>query len=93
MELIDLKTILLSGMILGSSYALMSSGLALVFGTLRVFNFAHGSLVMLGAYVAWWVYHGQGLGAGMIVGVTCSLIMLFLVGLLFGRGDDRWGNL
>jgi branched-chain amino acid transport system permease protein len=85
MELVDLKTILLSGLILGSSYALMASGLAIVFGTLRVFNFAHGSLVMLGAYVAWWIYHGRGLGAGMIVGVPCSLIILFLVGILIYR--------
>ena len=85
MELVDLKTILLSGMVLGSMYALMSSGLAMVFGTLRVFNFAHGSLVMFGAYVAWWVYHGRGLGAGMTVGVTCSIIILFLVGILIYR--------
>jgi branched-chain amino acid transport system permease protein len=85
MELVDLKTILLSGMVLGSMYALMSSGLAMVFGTLRVFNFAHGSLVMFGAYIAWWVYHGRGLDAGMTVGVTCSLIILFLIGILIYR--------
>ncbi len=85
MELVDLKTILLSAMVLGSMYALMSSGLAMVFGTLRVFNFAHGSLVMFGAYVAWWVYHGRGLGAGMTVGIICSLIILFLIGILIYR--------
>ena len=40
-------------MINGSLYALMSLGLAIIFGLLRVVNFAHGAQYMLGAFVAW----------------------------------------
>jgi branched-chain amino acid transport system permease protein len=39
----------------GSFYALLSLGLAVIFGMLRVINFAHGALYMLGAFVSWWL--------------------------------------
>jgi len=42
----------LVGLINGSLYALMSLGLAIIFGLLRVVNFAHGAQYMLGAFVA-----------------------------------------
>lgn len=45
--------IVVSGIVLGSLYSLMASGLSLVWSTLRVFNFAHGTLIMLSAYLAW----------------------------------------
>lgn len=44
---------LLIGLINGSFYALLSLGLAVIFGMLRVINFAHGVQYMLGAFVAW----------------------------------------
>jgi branched-chain amino acid transport system permease protein len=44
---------LLLGLINGSFYALLSLGLAVIFGMLQVINFAHGALYMLGAFVAW----------------------------------------
>ena len=44
---------LLLGLINGSFYALLSLGLAIIFGLLDVVNFAHGALYMLGAFVAW----------------------------------------
>lgn len=50
MALMDLQTILLSGLVLGSMYALMATGLSIVWGTLRVFNFAHVVFFTLGAY-------------------------------------------
>ncbi|MFI5012550.1 MAG: branched-chain amino acid ABC transporter permease [Hyphomicrobiales bacterium] len=46
---------LLLGLINGSFYALLSLGLAVIFGMLRVINFAHGALYMLGAFVSWWL--------------------------------------
>jgi branched-chain amino acid transport system permease protein len=42
-----------SGLVTGSFYALLSLGLAIIFGMLRVVNFAHGSLYMLGAFAAY----------------------------------------
>src|SRR5215210_4983550 len=44
---------LLIGLINGSFYAMLSLGLAVIFGLLGVVNFAHGALFMIGAYVAW----------------------------------------
>jgi branched-chain amino acid transport system permease protein len=44
---------LLLGLINGSFYALLSLGLAVIFGMLNVINFAHGALYMMGAFVAW----------------------------------------
>ncbi|OYY51150.1 MAG: branched-chain amino acid ABC transporter permease, partial [Polaromonas sp. 39-63-203] len=44
---------LLLGLVNGSFYALLSLGLAVIFGLLGVVNFAHGAFYMLGAYAAW----------------------------------------
>lgn len=44
----------LLGLINGSFYAILSLGLALIFGLLNIINFAHGAQYMLGAFVAWW---------------------------------------
>ena len=44
---------LLLGLVNGSFYAMLSLGLAVIFGLLGIVNFAHGALYMVGAYVAW----------------------------------------
>ena len=44
---------LLLGLINGAFYALLSLGLAIIFGMLNIINFAHGAVFMLGAVVAW----------------------------------------
>ena len=44
---------LLLGLINGAFYAVLSLGLAVIFGLLNIVNFAHGALYMLGAFVAW----------------------------------------
>src|SRR5688572_26089459 len=44
---------LLLGLINGSFYALLSLGLAVIFGMLNIINFAHGAQYMMGAFVAW----------------------------------------
>jgi branched-chain amino acid transport system permease protein len=53
---------LLLGLVNGSFYAMLSLGLAVIFGLLGVVNFAHGALYMLGAYVAWYVMDRWGIG-------------------------------
>lgn len=52
---------LLLGLINGSFYALLSLGLALIFGMLNIINFAHGALYMMGAFVAWMMLHYLGI--------------------------------
>jgi branched-chain amino acid transport system permease protein len=45
---------MVSGLLIGGVYGLMALGLTMIFGVLRVINFAHGSFVMLGMYLAFW---------------------------------------
>ena len=68
---------LLLGLINGSFYALLSLGLAVIFGMLNVINFAHGALYMVGAFVAWFLLQHLGLGYWWAL-VLCPIV----VGLL-----------
>ena len=52
---------LLIGLINGSFYALLSLGLAVIFGLLNIINFAHGALYMMGAFCAWFLLNKLGL--------------------------------
>ncbi len=53
---------LLLGLVNGSFYAMLSLGLAVIFGLLGIVNFAHGALYMMGAYVAWLGAEYAGIG-------------------------------
>ena len=74
---------LLIGLINGSFYALLSLGLAIIFGLLNVVNFAHGALYMLGAFVAWFLAEKAG------VGYWGALILAPLAVGLFGAVVER----
>ena len=53
---------LLVGLINGSFYALLSLGLAVIFGMLNIINFAHGAVYMMGAFVAYFLLNVTGIG-------------------------------
>src|SRR5678816_4455684 len=53
---------LLIGLINGSFYALLSLGLAVIFGLLNIINFTHGAQYMLGAFCAWFLLERWGIG-------------------------------
>ena len=53
---------LLLGLINGSFYAMLSLGLAVIFGLLNIINFAHGAQYMMGAFAAWMLGNYLGLG-------------------------------
>jgi branched-chain amino acid transport system permease protein len=74
--------VIVSGLVSGALYALVASGLSLVWGALGVFNFAHGVLLMAGAYVAWWVSSPEGLGFGLPVAIVVTLAFLVAAGAL-----------
>lgn len=74
--------ILASGILLGGLYALMATGLAVVWTTLGVFNFAHGTFVALGAYVAWQVTQSVSGGAGFLLAAALSVIIMFGIGFV-----------
>lgn len=74
--------ILMSGILLGGLYALMATGLAVVWTTLGVFNFAHGAFVTLGAYIAWQVTQTAAGGFGFMIAVVMSVTVMFCLGYL-----------
>ncbi len=74
---------LLIGLINGSFYALLSLGLAIIFGLLNVVNFAHGAQYMLGAFVAWLGLHYLGVGYWWALILTPLVVGLF--GIVFER--------
>lgn len=68
---------LLLGLVNGSFYAVLSLGLAVIFGLLNVINFAHGALYMLGAFVAWMGLQYLGLNYWMMLLIAPLLVGLF----------------
>ena len=68
---------LLIGLINGSFYALLSLGLAVIFGLLRVINFAHGAQYMLGAFVAFLGLQYFGINIWVALVVTPLVVALF----------------
>src|ERR1700739_3531324 len=77
---------LLVGLINGAFYAMLSLGLAVIFGLLNIINFTHGAQYMLGAFCAWFLLNTLGIGywpalilAPIAVGITGIVIeQLFL---------------
>jgi branched-chain amino acid transport system permease protein len=68
---------LLIGLINGAFYAVLSLGLAIIFGLLNIINFAHGALYMMGAFVAYFCLQWAGLGYGwalLIAPVAVALV-------------------
>jgi len=74
---------LLVGLINGSFYALLSLGLAVIFGMLGIINFCHGALYMLGALLAWLML--EHLGIGYWPALIISPIVVGLFGMLIER--------
>lgn len=81
---------LMLGLINGSFYALLSLGLAIIFGLLNVINFAHGALYMFGAFVAWGLLHYLDLGywpalflAPMVVGAVGMVLERTMLSRLY----------
>ncbi|CAN7495848.1 branched-chain amino acid ABC transporter permease [Mesorhizobium amorphae] len=74
---------LLVGLINGSFYAMLSLGLAVIFGLLRIINFAHGALYMLGAFIGYLLLVHVG------IGYWPALVLVPLAVGLFGMAVER----
>jgi branched-chain amino acid transport system permease protein len=75
---------LIFGCLIGGVYALMSSGFTLIFGVMDVINLSHGCLLILGAYLSWWMWRQTGVDP-LLLGVAGSVLM-YGVGLLLHKG-------
>jgi len=79
---------LLLGLINGAFYAMLSLGLAVIFGMLNVVNFAHGALYMTGAFVAWLLL--DKLGVGYWAALLLSPLAVAALGVVIERSMLRW---
>ena len=79
----DLAQYVVTGLLVGGVYALMSIGLALIFGVMRVVNFAQGDFMMLGMYVTFFL--AVGAGVDPLLGALVTIPPFFLLGVLVHR--------
>jgi len=88
---------LFSGLLSGAYYALIALGLALVFGTMRVINLAHGELVLLGAYISYTAEERLGLDPlvslplALGVVIATNMVVYYLISLI--RKDRELNSL
>ena len=76
---IMLGQVIVSGLLAGALYAMVALGLGLIFGVMRVLNVAHGPLLMLGAYVTYWLFSTVGLNP--YLSLLVSMPLVFLIGV------------
>ena len=79
---------LLLGLVNGSFYAMLSLGLAVIFGLLNVINFAHGALYMMGAFLAWMGLEYFGISYWAMLLVAPVLVAVF--GIVIEKTMLRW---
>lgn len=79
---------LLLGLVNGSFYAMMSLGLAVIFGLLNIINFAHGALFMMGAFFAWMGLNYFGINYWVALLIVPVVVGAF--GILIERSMLRW---
>lgn len=74
---------ILGGLTMGAIYALVALGLTLIYGVLHIINFAHGSLLMLALYTAWFLF--ERLGVDPYVAILIVVPAFFLLGYVLQR--------
>jgi len=74
---------IVSGILMGGVYSMVAIGLSLIFGVMKIINFAHGSLMMLGMFTTYWLY--VLLGIDPYLSLFLTVPTLFVVGLLIER--------
>ena len=79
---------LLVGLINGSFYALLSLGLAVIFGMLNIINFAHGALYMMGAFCAYFLLNAFGLNYWFAL--ILAPVMVGIFGMVLERTLLKW---
>ncbi len=79
---------LLLGLVNGSFYAMLSLGLAVIFGLLNVINFAHGALYMMGAFLAWMGLNYFGINYWVMLVAAPLIVAVF--GIVIEKTMLRW---
>jgi branched-chain amino acid transport system permease protein len=79
----DLASPIILGILLGGLYVVVALGLSLVFGVMKVINVAHGTLVILGSYIAFAIISAFGIDP--ILGLVIGVPLFFLLGILIEK--------
>ena len=74
---------LISGVSLGSIYAIIALGYTMVYGIAKMLNFAHGDVIMVGAYMSWFVMNQLGLGP--VTAVCATILTCTLLGVVIEK--------
>lgn len=74
---------LINGISLGSIYALIALGYTMIYGIIKLINFAHGDIYMLGAYLGY--FATRNLGLGFVPGIIFAMIAAALAGIIIER--------
>ena len=78
-----LMQVLISGLMLGGIYAMVSMGLTMIFGVVRVINFAHGEFLMIAMYLVYWL--NVLLGMDPYVSILITVPVFFVFGVFVQR--------
>ena len=71
---------LINGMYIGAIYAVIALGYTMVYGIAKMLNFAHGDVIMVGAYISYSIT--SALGLGVIPGILVAMVVCTLLGIL-----------
>jgi branched-chain amino acid transport system permease protein len=74
---------LVNGLLIGGIYALVSIGVTLIFGVVKIVNFAQGEFVMIGMYISYWL--ATHLGLDPVVSLFVSMPVLFVTGVVLQK--------
>lgn len=73
---------LINALQLGSAYALLAVGYTMVYGVLKLINFAHADVFMIGAYIGFFIFNSLGLASGVMAFILCMVIAMIGAALL-----------
>ncbi|MBT4204186.1 MAG: branched-chain amino acid ABC transporter permease [Rhodobiaceae bacterium] len=96
--MIYILQIIILGLCLGLVYALMATGLTLIFGVMRIVNLAHPIFILCGAYVAYWLFVLYGLDpilAIPIAAIVCGVLGAIVYKLVFEKdaGSQKYSEM
>lgn len=96
--MMDLLQVVILGLCLGFVYALMATGLTLIFGVMRIVNLAHPILILCGAFIAYWLfklYHLDPLLSVPISAGVMAIVGIILYKLIFERdaGEQKYSEM
>jgi branched-chain amino acid transport system permease protein len=75
--------ILIDGILLGGLYACMAIGFSVIWGVMNIINLAHGSMIIMGAYVTYWIWKETGLDP--FATIPAAALVLFCFGFLLQK--------